>query len=75
LARHECQPAGGVSRLAGRTAFVSIWIGGTVTETFVADWDRVINVNLRGPFLCARAVLPGMVARHDRVIMRRLEVT
>ncbi len=27
------------------------------------DWWRVIEVNLRGPFLCARAVLPGMVAR------------
>lgn len=27
------------------------------------DWWRVIEVNLRGPYLCARAVLPGMVAR------------
>ena len=27
------------------------------------DWWRVIEVNLRGPCLCARAVLPGMVAR------------
>ncbi len=33
------------------------------------DWWRVIEVNLRGPFLCARAVLPGMVARkHGRII-------
>ena len=27
------------------------------------DWWRVMEVNLRGPYLCARAVLPGMVAR------------
>ena len=27
------------------------------------DWWRVIEVNLRGPYLCAQAVLPGMVAR------------
>ncbi|MEO7703268.1 MAG: SDR family oxidoreductase, partial [Thermoflexales bacterium] len=27
------------------------------------DWWRVIEVNLRGPVLCARAVLPGMIAR------------
>lgn len=29
----------------------------------VSDWDRVIDVNLRGPFLMAKAVLPTMRAR------------
>jgi NAD(P)-dependent dehydrogenase (short-subunit alcohol dehydrogenase family) len=29
----------------------------------VADWDRVMNVNLRGPLLCTQAVLPAMDAR------------
>ncbi len=28
------------------------------------EWWREITVNLYGPFLCARAVLPHMVARH-----------
>jgi NAD(P)-dependent dehydrogenase (short-subunit alcohol dehydrogenase family) len=27
------------------------------------DWWRTFEINVRGPFLCARAVLPGMVAR------------
>lgn len=27
----------------------------------VADWDRVLNVNLRGMFLCTRFVLPHML--------------
>jgi len=27
------------------------------------DWWRTFEVNMRGPFLCARAVLPGMLAR------------
>ncbi len=27
------------------------------------EWWRVLEVNLRGPFLCARAVLPDMLAR------------
>jgi 3-oxoacyl-[acyl-carrier protein] reductase len=34
-----------------------------------ADWDEVLNVNLRGAFLCTRAVLRGMVReRWGRVI-------
>lgn len=28
-----------------------------------ADWDEVLAVNLTGPMLCSRTVLPGMVAR------------
>ena len=27
------------------------------------EWDRIFTVNLRGPFLCTKAVLPGMIAR------------
>jgi NAD(P)-dependent dehydrogenase (short-subunit alcohol dehydrogenase family) len=27
------------------------------------DWWREVEINLRGPFLCAHAVLPGMMAR------------
>lgn len=32
-------------------------------------WQRVLDVNLRGAFLCARAVLPGMTARQDGQIL------
>lgn len=31
-------------------------------ETPVEEWDRVLGVNLRGPFLMTRAVLPTMLA-------------
>jgi NAD(P)-dependent dehydrogenase (short-subunit alcohol dehydrogenase family) len=32
-------------------------------ETEVADWWRAMEVNLLGPLLCTRLVLPGMVSR------------
>ncbi|HTT55206.1 MAG TPA: SDR family oxidoreductase [Streptosporangiaceae bacterium] len=38
-------------------------------ETPVAEWDRVFAVNVRGPFLCSRVVLPSMAARgHGHII-------
>jgi NAD(P)-dependent dehydrogenase (short-subunit alcohol dehydrogenase family) len=35
---------------------------GTLWEVDPDDWWREVEVNLRGPLLCARAVLPGMLA-------------
>ena len=34
-----------------------------------AEWDRVLSVNLRGPYLCCRAVLSHMIARKRGVIV------
>jgi NAD(P)-dependent dehydrogenase (short-subunit alcohol dehydrogenase family) len=44
-------------------------IRGTVEQLSEADWDNVIDTNLKGPFLCAKAIGPLMVARRwGRVI-------
>ena len=34
---------------------------GALHETPEADWDKVINVNLKGVFLCSKAVIPQML--------------
>ncbi len=43
--------------------------GGPLDELSVEAWDRVINTNLRGPFLCTRAALRMMKpAKSGRII-------
>lgn len=38
-------------------------------EMSKAQWDQVINVDLTGPFICSKAVLPGMIKRgHGKII-------
>lgn len=40
-----------------------------MTEMSVKEWDQVINVDLTGPFICSKAVLPGMIERrHGKII-------
>lgn len=36
--------------------------GGTVLATSLAEWQRVVDINLTGAFLLSRAVLPVMIA-------------
>jgi NAD(P)-dependent dehydrogenase (short-subunit alcohol dehydrogenase family) len=38
-------------------------IRGPIKELSEDDWDSVLDTNLKGPFLCSRAVGPGMVER------------
>lgn len=40
-----------------------------IEQTSVADWDHLQAVNLRGPFLCTRAVARGMKARRAGAIL------
>jgi 3-oxoacyl-[acyl-carrier protein] reductase len=47
--------------IAGANA--SVW------ETDVEEWRKVMRVNLDGPFICSRAVVPHMIARkYGRVV-------
>jgi len=40
-----------------------------IEETTPEEWDRVINTNLRGPFLYARALAPSMKSQRDGMII------
>lgn len=40
-----------------------------VVDIPIEEWRNVINVNINGPYLCARAVLPPMIARKSGKII------
>jgi NAD(P)-dependent dehydrogenase (short-subunit alcohol dehydrogenase family) len=54
LARH-----GRIDALVNNAAIGPL---GTVLDTDEALFDRILAVNLKGPYLCSRAVLPHMIA-------------
>ena len=39
-----------------------ILVSGSVTETTLVDWQRTLDVNLTGPFLASRHVVPVMIS-------------
>ena len=69
----EADVAAAMATVAGRLGRIDVLVNNAgITgsqeatrchETPVAEWDKVHAVNVRGPFLCSRAVLPSMVAR------------
>ncbi len=40
-----------------------------IEETSVEEWDRLLAINLRGPFLYSRACVPAMKAQRNGVII------
>ncbi|MDX6226467.1 MAG: 2-keto-3-deoxy-L-fuconate dehydrogenase [Frankiales bacterium] len=58
------------------TLFANAGIGSTASavDCTPEEWDRVFAVNVRGVFLCTRAVLPGMLARGSGCIVNTASV-
>lgn len=42
---------------------------GSIQDKSEAEWDQVMNTNLKSVFFVSRAVIPGMIARHGGDIM------
>jgi NAD(P)-dependent dehydrogenase (short-subunit alcohol dehydrogenase family) len=54
---------GGVDILINNAAIMTDLPKYGLSNMPVAEWDRVIDVNLRGPLLCTQAVLSSMIER------------
>jgi 3-oxoacyl-[acyl-carrier protein] reductase len=48
---------------------------GTVADVSVEDWDRVVDVNLKGTFLMCRAVIPILEARGGGAIVNLASIS
>jgi 2-keto-3-deoxy-L-fuconate dehydrogenase len=47
---------------------------GTIEQTVTEDFDRLFGVNVRGVYLCARAVIPGMLRQGRGVILNMASI-
>jgi 3-oxoacyl-[acyl-carrier protein] reductase len=42
---------------------------GPVWDTELSDWQRVMRINLEGPFICCKAIVPQMIAQgYGRIV-------
>jgi len=46
-----------------------ITTGGDVISTTEQNWDKMMNVNLKGAFLCCKYVIPEMIVRNGGVVI------
>jgi 3-oxoacyl-[acyl-carrier protein] reductase len=60
MARQVLERFGRVDILVNNAGIFTQWL---LADMPVADWDRVLNVNLRGTFLCTRALIGQMLER------------
>lgn len=65
---------GAVDLLVNNAGITGARTATTCHETPIAEWDRVLAVNVRGPFLCSRAVLPSMIERGSGHIITTVSV-
>jgi NAD(P)-dependent dehydrogenase (short-subunit alcohol dehydrogenase family) len=63
MAKAAVDAFGGIDILVNNAAIMTGLPPYGLTNMPVDEWDRVMNVNLRGPLLCIQAVLPAMEQR------------
>ena len=51
---------GKIDILVNNAGGITAATGGAIENTTDEDWDRIVDINLKGQFLCCRAVVPYM---------------
>ena len=66
---------GGVDILVNNAAMFASLIGGPLTEISVERWDKTMAVNVKGAWLCIKAVLPSLRARGGGAIVNQSSIS
>ena len=67
MAERAREAFGGVDVLVNNAAIYGTLARKPFFEITAEEWDRVLDVNLKGAFLCAKAVYPQMKSRGGKI--------
>lgn len=68
MADHVASTLGGIDILVNNAGIYAGLKRKPFFEISAAEWDRVMSVNLKGAFLCAKAVFPFMRGRGGKIV-------
>ena len=66
---------GGIDILVNNAAMFACLIGGPLDQITIERWDRTMAVNVRGPWLCIKAVAGHMRARGGGAIVNQSSIS
>ncbi len=75
MAKATADEFGGIDILVNNAAIFASLRGGPFSEISVERWDRTMAVNVRGPWLCIRAVVPYMRQRGGGAIVNQTSIS
>jgi NAD(P)-dependent dehydrogenase (short-subunit alcohol dehydrogenase family) len=74
MAANVASEFGGVDILINNAAMFASLRGGLFSDIDPERWDRTMAVNVKGPFLCIRAVVPHMRARGGGAVVNQSSI-
>lgn len=75
MARAAADAFGGIDILVNNAAMFGSLKPSSMTDLSVARWDLTMAVNVRGPWLCTRAVVPFMRQRGGGAIVNQTSIS
>ncbi len=66
---------GGIDILVNNAAMFASLVGGPLDTITIERWDRTMAVNVKGPWLCTKAVVPHMRARGGGAIVNQSSIS
>lgn len=75
MAEAAAETFGGVDILVNNAAIFASLRGGPLSDISVERWDRTMAVNVRGSWLCIRAVVPHMRRRGGGAIVNQTSIS